>query len=415
MFNRLRNRKRNKEVHLEKAIMPFSSIGRLFLTFSLIPIGLAGASKGLMTGNFASMAMFSGALFGGTVRFSRDFDDYIVGRHINGKGSRFTEYCYSKLSSTPLRFYTVNQMSKRLEDLEAMRQEKSVKHIRKNLKIEETSPNIKATIMEARTVNYIRQVTDSRRHLRYIIGVVLAGTAIMRTVALSTSGDGITPWKIFNRAAGVSVGATISLSHVHAYVKKRAAETDPRPFFVISAKWAEKLPTKAFADWMIRRDVRKIMDLEEGRQVWGWRFAEKTVKNIPVPFVRTAMEKHLDNRRMELNDNVREQLESRGITQRVEDLKGFSTKSGITFVSNTSIRSAYNDLMGKMADQLQGLQESLGQYKASVEERNEAKIELYNIFNSKEALPLPFPMNDNVIPIDETTLRPKSAMAFRVG
>lgn len=357
-------------------------------------IGAMGAMSYLSAFVDRNYAIASGAfagMMGAIGRGVRDTDNYFVSRHMAGKRDAITAFMFRRLAHTPIRYYTVNQLAKRVEDIEGVIRERALHQVKKEQQAklkqggtEDKKKAVSQDVTDERTFSYIRRLADNRRHMRHIMVVVVGVFAGVRTLTGGSTGRTLTPMQLLGRASAYTSAMIFAAAHIHAYVQKKAAETKPRPFFILADHTLRRSPTKYVARFLINRDLQNIQDLEEGRQLWKWRAISSMIKAIPQSHIRSAGDSWLAKYKKELTPAVLQRMEETGVMERLNELKAVPQKSLSAIPSsNTDFSSSYQELMGTISEQLPVLTTRYRSIVSSVEERNAARLELYDVFNAE--------------------------------
>ena len=397
------DKERDKLLGIEEAAKPnLWGSKYLMVTGTTGLLSICVGVTGLITGSAIPVATL-GVLTGGiasTIKTIRDLDIYAVGSYISGEQNDLTHAVFYRFAKTPLRFYTINHIARRVEGLEDSRKIRALRDEQKLAKKE--AKNIKAKVhvdqasmQENRTVRYLKNLGDPGRHLRSIMYVVLGVFAGVRMMA--TTPAGMTTLKMTARVGAYAYGLYEAVSHIHTYIQKRAAETNPSPFFLIASHALRKMPTALLANWIVKRDIDKLNKLERGDQVWAWHAAKKVVETMPNIFPKKMLLGYVAESTMKITPAVIARLEEDGAMARLNDLKNMRatrTEDGVITRPATSLRTAYNELMARMDDRLDLTIKVYDRYERGIHERNAAKIELYEMFNRLPSLPMRAPEID---------------------
>jgi uncharacterized small protein (DUF1192 family) len=286
---------------------------------------------------------------GATFRLIKDLDEWATANHIEKRSGPFAEFIYKLFRGTPLRILTLNKLEQRMNFLRSRdaqlvanaERKQNSRDAKKNGQKPDEAVD-KQKLQDERTASFIIRSTDYRKHMGYLVGVVLSVGAGMKIFSQAAQAS---PLKLITSIFSYTIGVVLSVAHVDAYVKRRAFEPNPRPIFIILNKAMRWLPTRLLANWLIKRDHENVQAVMRGDQTWRWRMFKSLFDKLPEGMIKRWFMRQLDSWKMEVNPRVLEILKERGAEHSIDMLKRTVEEKTVPNTdAKINLAEAYRDL-----------------------------------------------------------------------
>jgi len=289
--------------------------GLLFAAI-MIPIfgGVAYTSLVEAVPNLVMTFAYAAATIGATARFIMQLDNWAVTRFIEGRAGPVSRFITEQLWDNPLRFMTLNQLAKNLDD-HWLNDE--LKSLRKQKKTHDKETATLA-IQDNRTVKYLLKVTDPRKHMREVGYLALSLFSGLRMLSLfAAPAQKFSPGQIGGRLGGYLFGVAFSVAHLDAWVQRRSAEENASPFFALSNRVLVRTPLRPLGRQLIRWDYHRAQNVMTGRQGWAWRKRHAVYSQLPGSWLRRHFISGLETKKLLVTPAVQEAIIENGTTHRL--------------------------------------------------------------------------------------------------